>query len=201
VRDRLLGITMLVSMNLQGTASANGVSSKPVLAADGRTIVFQSFATDLIPGDYNYRRDVFVLHLGGADTDGDNMDDDWEMAYFGTLARDGTGDFDGDGQTDLEEFRAGTDPTDSGSVLRALRLTALNADGAKLIWGATPGKTYRVQFKENLNDAGWTYLAGQVLATGTTASLYDDAPAATHRFYRVVLVHYTEVRGLDDNTP
>ena len=196
VRDRLLGITILVSLNLQGTGSANGTSSKPVLAADGRTIVFQSLASDLIPGDYNYRRDVFVLHLGGADIDGDGadidgdgVDDDWEMAYFGTLARDGDGDFDGDGQTDLDEFRTGTDPTNSGSVLRVLRLTVLNGDGARLIWVATPGKTYRVQFKENLQDIGWNHLPGEVLATGTTSSMLDNSALASHRFYRVVLVH------------
>jgi len=186
VRDRLLGTTMVASMNLQGTGSANGTSSKPVLAADGKTIVFQSFATDLVPGDYNYRRDVFVLRLGGKDTDGDNMDDDWEMAYFGTLARDGTGDFDGDGQTDLDEFRAGTDPTNSGSVLRALRLTALNGGGARLIWVATPGKTYRVQFKDGLDNVDWAYLPGEVLATGATSSMLDNSAMASHRFYRVI---------------
>jgi hypothetical protein len=60
-----------------------------------------------------------VLRLG---LDGDGMDDDWEMAHFGTLDRDGTGDFDGDGHTDLEEFLAGTDPTNSGSILRAMLL-------------------------------------------------------------------------------
>src|SRR5205823_4864053 len=32
-------------------------------------------------------------------------------SYFGTLARDGTGDFDGDGLSDLAEYLAGTDPT------------------------------------------------------------------------------------------
>jgi len=45
------------------------------------------------------------------DTDGDGMNDDWEMANFGTLDRDGTGDFDGDGISDLLEFLMGTDPT------------------------------------------------------------------------------------------
>src|SRR5207248_8334157 len=33
---------------------------------------------------------------GFVDTDGDGMDDNWELANFGTLARDGRGDFDGD---------------------------------------------------------------------------------------------------------
>lgn len=45
------------------------------------------------------------------DTDGDGLDDDWEMEHFGTLDRDGTGDFDGDGISDLEEFLMGSDPT------------------------------------------------------------------------------------------
>ncbi|MDO3384001.1 Ig-like domain-containing protein [Gilvimarinus algae] len=45
------------------------------------------------------------------DTDGDGMDDDWEMEHFGTLDRDGTGDFDGDGRSDLQEFLDGTEPT------------------------------------------------------------------------------------------
>lgn len=45
------------------------------------------------------------------DTDGDGMDDAWEMEHFGTLDRDGTGDFSGNGRTDLQEFLEGTDPT------------------------------------------------------------------------------------------
>ena len=38
------------------------------------------------------------------------MDDLWEMDHFGTLIRDGTGDYDGDGATDMSEYLAGTDP-------------------------------------------------------------------------------------------
>jgi hypothetical protein len=45
------------------------------------------------------------------DTDMDGMRDTWEQKYFGDLSRDGLGDFDGDGLSDLEEFRRGTDPT------------------------------------------------------------------------------------------
>lgn len=48
------------------------------------------------------------------DTDNDCMDDDWEMEHFGTLDRDGSGDFDGDGVGDLDEYLNDTDPTVSG---------------------------------------------------------------------------------------
>jgi len=45
------------------------------------------------------------------DSDGDDMLDAWELQYFGSLDRDGTGDFDQDGISDLEEFLSGSDPT------------------------------------------------------------------------------------------
>ena len=46
----------------------------------------------------------------GLSSDGDALPDEWETLHFGDLSRDGTADADGDGMTDLEEFRAGTDP-------------------------------------------------------------------------------------------
>lgn len=46
----------------------------------------------------------------GLSSDGDPLPDEWEIAVFGSLGRDGTGDADGDGLTDAEEWRAGSDP-------------------------------------------------------------------------------------------
>ena len=40
------------------------------------------------------------------DSDGDGMDDGWEWRFFGSLTRDGLGDFDNDGALDLEEYEA-----------------------------------------------------------------------------------------------
>ncbi|HXI51341.1 MAG TPA: WD40 repeat domain-containing protein, partial [Candidatus Saccharimonadales bacterium] len=190
VHDRFRHVTFLASVNRSGTGSGNGASTLPVLAADGRTVLFQSLADDLVEGDYNGTGDVFVLQLGGPDTDGDGMDDDWEMAYFNTLARDGSGDWDGDGRTDLEEFRAGTDPTDRGSVLQVLSISRLGSGQTKLLWSATPGTAYQVQFKDEITDGGWANAGTPVTAGGTTATWAGpEAVAGQHRFYRVALDH------------
>ena len=46
----------------------------------------------------------------GLSSDGDPLPDEWEFRRFGSLGRDGSGDADGDGLSDLEEFRRRTDP-------------------------------------------------------------------------------------------
>ena len=51
----------------------------------------------------------------GLSSDGDPLPDEWEFAAFGSLGRDGSGDFDSDGLSDLAEFQAGTDPLSSDS--------------------------------------------------------------------------------------
>jgi len=186
VRDRLLGVTTLISANSFGLPG-NGPSTRPVMAADGRTVVFQSFANDLVSGDYNDKRDVFVLKLGGVDSDGDGMDDDWEVAYFGNLSRDGTGDFDGYGVSDLQEFLAGTDPTNSNSVFRVFTVAPIGGGSAHVMWTGNPARNYRVEFKDDLNAASWTPLNGIFSWNGSTASMTDTtATNSTHRYYHVV---------------
>lgn len=50
------------------------------------------------------------LRVSSADTDGDGLPDTWEMAHFGSLAQNGTGDFDKDGLTNIQEYALGSDP-------------------------------------------------------------------------------------------
>jgi hypothetical protein len=185
IHDRTTRTTMLVSRNNLG-APASGNSSTPALSPDGSAIVFSSSAADLVPGDFNNTRDLFVLRLGGEDSDFDGMDDDWEMAFFNTLARDGAGDFDADGASDRHEFEAGTDPTNSGSIFRVLTIASASGSGPTVLWQAQSGRRYRVEYKNKANDEFWEEL-GTTTTSGTTGSITDPAAAQT-RFYRVVLL-------------
>lgn len=139
----------------------------------------------------NRSSDVFVVRLGSgpaADSDEDGLPDDWEVTYFNSLVRDGSGDWDNDGLNDRAEYLAGTDPTNEGSAFRVLTLTAVGGDGVTVVWSATAGRTYRVQFKDTV-DAPWTDLPGDVTASGDTASKPDTtAGASLARFYRALLV-------------
>jgi Tol biopolymer transport system component len=62
VRDRAAGATRRVSLAPEG-GDANGPSDLAVISADGRTIAFASDASNLVAGDANGERDVFVHHL------------------------------------------------------------------------------------------------------------------------------------------
>jgi hypothetical protein len=65
VRDLQNETTTLVSVNKDGTDSAKGGSSdnKHVMSADGRFVVFESKANDLVATDTNRRKDVFVFEV------------------------------------------------------------------------------------------------------------------------------------------
>jgi Tol biopolymer transport system component len=59
VHDRQTGITTRVSVASDGT-QGNGESYEPSISADGRYIAFESGASNLVPGDTNGFRDIFV---------------------------------------------------------------------------------------------------------------------------------------------
>jgi hypothetical protein len=65
VRDLLTNTTKLVSINSSGTATGNGdIINEPVINANGRFVVFQSDATDLVTiPDSNNTGDIFVRDL------------------------------------------------------------------------------------------------------------------------------------------
>jgi Tol biopolymer transport system component len=60
--DRLTSAIQRVSVSAAG-GDANGASTRPAISGDGRYLVFQSTASNLISGDTNHQEDVFRRDL------------------------------------------------------------------------------------------------------------------------------------------
>ncbi len=123
--------------------------------------------------------------LVAADADGDAMNDDWEIAFFGSMAAAPGDDADGDGFTNAQEFLAGTDPK---AAADALRITDIQP-GVALTFTSVAGKSYNVEFRNNLLTGTWESLTNNITGTGGPLTVNDpDAPGQAQRFYRIILV-------------
>ncbi|MCP5523131.1 MAG: PD40 domain-containing protein [Verrucomicrobiales bacterium] len=68
LRDLEAGETTLVSVNAVGTGTGNAPSSSPSMTADGRLVVFESVASDLVTNDTNGFSDVFLRDVTAGTT-------------------------------------------------------------------------------------------------------------------------------------
>jgi uncharacterized repeat protein (TIGR01451 family) len=126
----------------------------------------------------------------------------WRLRYFGTANNSGatadTADPDGDGQNNMAEFLAGTDPTNSASFLHIISVAAQGPD-MLITWATVGGLTNIVQVKTGEADGSYStndfadILDSQTIVTGSgdTTTNYTDTGGATNtpsRYYRVRLV-------------
>ncbi len=123
------------------------------------------------------------------DFDGDGIADAWEAAYFGNASTNSNAnallDPDGDGMTNLDEYRAGTNPTNAASLLKIV-FAATN--GTALSFVAQTNLSYSIQWRTNLIAPTWTNLTG-ILASPQVRTVVVDsaiAPPGVERYFRVV---------------
>jgi hypothetical protein len=64
VRDRQGATTTRASVPQSGAQASGGSSAAPALSADARFVAFESSATNLVSGDSNGQRDIFVRDRG-----------------------------------------------------------------------------------------------------------------------------------------
>ena len=103
------------------------------------------------------------------------MPDAWENATFGNLAPSAAGDSDGDGRSNLSEWKARTNPLNSRDAFVITSATVNASRQTALTWPTVPGVSYRVQ-RSTVTSGGniGTLLTG----TGLPISYTDTAPPA-----------------------
>ena len=135
------------------------------------------------------RIEVSGMAVTGEDIGGNGLPDDWERFYFGQPGAQPGADPDADGVSNVEEWRAGTDPTRGTSVLviSGVRWTPA---GAAFRFPPSPGRTHEVEFSTDLLE--WRRVPGRLTYPGDGTCEWQEedptlppmAPAA--RFYRVL---------------
>jgi len=117
-------------------------------------------------------------------------------AFIGWLQRfllptDGSvdyGDQDGDGMNNWQEWRAGTDPTNSASVLRLLAVTTNTNLGVTLTWESATGVLYDLERSTGIGaQATFMRVATGIVGQDVTTSFTETNAAGGYRFYRVAI--------------
>ncbi|HUI07585.1 MAG TPA: hypothetical protein VL486_11350 [Verrucomicrobiae bacterium] len=139
--------------------------------------------------------------ISATDSDCDGIPDAWMMQYFhhptgseGDHSRAGD-DADGDGFTNLQEYQAGTDPTDSASVFHIIEIVP-DGDDVLITWTAVGGKRYVLQtttgssggFTNDFVDLNPAFIAHGTGETTITVLHLGAAAGSPARFYRVRLM-------------
>ncbi|MEI9863561.1 MAG: hypothetical protein WDN00_03200 [Limisphaerales bacterium] len=113
------------------------------------------------------------------------MPDVWEADNFGTLLRDGTGDFDGDSFSDLNEYLAGTSPTNALSLLRIKNFSKIAPDGITISWQSVSNRFYDVLMATGNITSAFSPVVTNIVPTPPVNILNLASPASSPVFFRI----------------
>ncbi|MCU0782096.1 MAG: S8 family serine peptidase, partial [Akkermansiaceae bacterium] len=115
------------------------------------------------------------------DADGDQLPDWWEWRHFGGVGADPAADADGDGFSNLQEYRIGTVPTDPFSLLTITGAEVVANGDARdflLVFPTAREVVYQVEWSDGL--VSWEPLGAPVAGTGQPHAATDPNAAQLH---------------------
>lgn len=190
--DLQTGTTLLVSRTASLSPPA-APSDSPDISADGRLVVYRSFATDIVPLAVTNGTPNLFLYDSQTDSNSLLSESRYHPGYADN--RGASPIFSSDGRTlafqsvasDLAsaDFNHNTDVF-ALALLYASITAGLPGQGPTISWPTRPGETYHVQFKNTLTEPNWQEVGGVITVIENWAQLTDPAPSTAQRFYRVV---------------
>ena len=122
-----------------------------------------------------------------SDSDMDGIEDAWELSFFPSLTNlSATSDWDMDGFLDVDEYRAGSIPTNSSSLLEATTTAPSSAGGFVVTWQSASNKSYTLARSTNLM-AGFVGIASNIPAFYPLNTYTDAVNTNASSVYRVEL--------------
>jgi len=162
------------SYSLSSTISQRSVAGNAITGSD----------VTLFPG---FQTAIWSMGgVGPADQDGDGLPDWWELLYFNSATNAlADFDFDGDGHKNIDEYWAGTVPTNKYSVFAVGAVSPLSNQWVIVRWSSVEGKLYELQRTTNLI-SGFSPLL-EAIPASAPENVYTDsiAPLPGTLFYRV----------------
>lgn len=142
-------------------------------------------------GDNLLEQDALALYSmdDDFDLDNDGLTDDYEQQYSGSVTGlNASADMDGDGFNTTDEFIAGTDPTDAGSVPAVETVSFTEGTGAaQIVFDSVLNRLYWVEYCQDLLEPEWVRITSNYVAgTGAQMMLQDaESEGVTNRFYKL----------------
>lgn len=190
------GHIMLTSYSTDWTSSPAGLLPANVIlgACNWNLAVSRTgYTTATVTGAINGKPAGSTIALGTiyltpVDANSNDIQDSWESTYF-PGGCDPDADSDGDTLPNDAEYRCGTVPTNSASVMRILDVQ-WGSGGLSLTWSAAAGRGYQVVSSGTPGGTGSVTTNDLCEAAyGETTKEWTDPNAASHasRFYRIHL--------------
>jgi hypothetical protein len=170
-----------LTVTIPATASSSSAYAIHFDHASGSPNGLASFPSKTLTG-------LITLSDRSASSYGDSIPDSWRLRYFGTVNNvlsQANADADGDGMSNLQEYLAGTDPTDAGSCLRMAthQAAAQQRQDCVIHWPSVAGKQYVIERSQALFGSSWTAVSTNT-GTGSDMEIHDTTGGG-FRFYRV----------------